>query len=87
MEPKWEFDCPLCKKHIISTKTIEEVRPYIHGTTVCPACNGVILINPDFTCSDFGEYLVGVYKGMGVNTSKEEALHNYVEVATNENSG
>ena len=86
MNPKWEFDCPLCKKHVVTEHSIDTIKFYIGSTTNCPLCDGIVLINPDLTCSDFGQYLVDAYKGAGVNTTKEEALGNYVEVPENESS-
>lgn len=83
MSKLWEYECPICKKHIISNLTVDEIKPFAGATTDCPACNGELLIDKDLTVKDFGEHLVNTYKSVGLNVSKEDALGNYIEIPEN----
>ena len=66
------------KKFILESQ--EYIKKYgIGASHNCPNCSGLLIINEDLTCSDFGEKLVNCYKEMGVDVSKEEASSIYID--------
>jgi predicted RNA-binding Zn-ribbon protein involved in translation (DUF1610 family) len=75
----WKWTCPVCGKEIEENYTIEEIKEYIGATHDCPECGGLVMIEKDCTCSDFGKELVRRYSEMGLNVSKEEASNSYIE--------
>ena len=76
----WIWVCPICHNTIHDSHSLDTIQDYVGATYNCPECGGDVLIQKDFTCIDFGDYLVNAYKSMGVNVSKNEALGNYIEV-------
>ena len=84
MSDWWKWTCPLCKQDVKEDIPIETVKLYIGGTHNCPKCDGLVLINEDLTCSDFGDLLVNTYKSAGCDVTKEQAVGNYVEVASSD---
>lgn len=80
----WKGICPVCGKDVAigydnDLYTIEEVSKHIGATLDCPHCNALLKLNDDFTCSDFGSELREIYKGAGLNVTKEESKINYIE--------
>ena len=75
---RWKWICPVCKKEIEEEYTVDEVRDYVGATHNCPECNGLVMIEEDLTCSDFGNELVKRYADMGLNVSKEEASNSHI---------
>ena len=82
MEDKnWEYICPICGKTVKEKYTESFIRNgYIGATHDCPYCGGLLMIEDDLTCSDFGEELVRCYDEMGVKVSKEEATGSYITI-------
>ena len=77
---KWSYVCPICNQNVVEDYTEDEVKDYIGATHDCPKCNGLLRINEDLSCSDFGEELVERYKEMGLDITKDDATHSYIEV-------
>lgn len=77
---KWEYVCPICKNEIVENHSIEVVKQYVGATHDCPKCDGLLMIEEDLSCSDFGEELVKRYEEAGVETTKEQATSNYIEI-------
>lgn len=76
----WKWTCPVCGAEITENHTIEEVKKHVGATHDCPKCGGLVMIEKDCTCSDFGAELVKRYAKMGANVSKEEASNSYIEI-------
>ena len=53
----WNWTCPICGKRITEDYEVEEIKEYVGATHECPECNGVLMIEDDCTCSDFGKEL------------------------------
>jgi uncharacterized C2H2 Zn-finger protein len=78
---KWSFICPCCKEENQSSFSRRKIRANFGATINCPKCGSVLKIEKDYTCSDFGEYLVERYKEAGVQPvpTKEESIKSYIE--------
>lgn len=80
----WKGICPICGKDVAvgyenDLYTVAKMSEHIGATLDCPHCNALLKLNDDLTCSDFGTELSEIYKGAGLNVSKEEAKSNYIE--------
>lgn len=75
----WKYVCPICNKNIMENYEIETIKEHIGATHDCPECNGLLMIEEDLTCSDFGNELVNRYKEIGVNVTKEQATGTYID--------
>ena len=81
---RWKYTCPICKKKVEEKYTQPYIKKgWIGATHNCPCCGGLLIINKDLTCSDFGDELVMRYKEMGINVSKEKATSTYITVKSN----
>ena len=78
---KWNYICPICNQNIIEDYEVEEVKDYIGATHNCPKCNGLLKIEQDLSCSDFGKELAQTYSEYyGRDVSIEEASKSYIEI-------
>lgn len=78
---RWEYRCHICGNKIKEPYTQPFIKNrYIGATHNCPKCGGLLVINEDLSCSDFGEILQKRYKEMGLNVSKEQATGTYINV-------
>lgn len=80
----WKGICPVCRNDVAvgyenDLYTVAKMSEHIGATLDCPHCNALLKLNDDLTCSDFGTELSEIYKGAGLNVSKEEAKSNYIE--------
>lgn len=76
----WTWVCPICGETIEEDYTIDEIKEYIWASHDCPECGGLVQITEDLTCIDFGEKLVGIYKEMGLDVTKEQACGTYMTI-------
>ena len=54
----WKWTCPICKKEIEEDFELDYIKNECVGCTHdCPECGGLVLINEDGLCSDFGATL------------------------------
>lgn len=79
MPNMWNFTCPICGEEVPTDYTIDEVKDCIGFTTDCYKCGGLLMINDDLTCRDFGKELAQSYKDYGIDVTPEQAAGNYVE--------
>ena len=77
---QWEYVCPVCNCNIVEKYKVKEIKEYVGATHDCPKCNGLLMIQEDLTCSDFGEELTRRYEELGVKATKEEATSSFIEV-------
>lgn len=74
----WNYICPVCGEHIQENYSVEEIAEYVGATHDCPNCGGLLRIQEDLSCYDFGKELVESYAALGIDTSIEEAAGCYV---------
>ena len=77
---KWNYKCPICGNDIQEDYSEEEIKKYIGATHDCPNCGGLLMIEEDLSCADFGKELSRRYAEMGINVSPEEASGSYIEI-------
>lgn len=78
----WKYICPVCNRAIEEAYTLDEVREYVGATHDCPECGGLLMIEKDLTCSDFGTQMIkeyAEYRGeKSMIESKEQRYKDFV---------
>lgn len=74
----WEYDCPVCEKHVKTGHTLDTIANAVGFTYDCNECGHTIQIEENYAVSDFGKALVESYRDYGISVSREEAESSYM---------
>lgn len=86
----WKWKCPVCNKEIEEDFDLDYIKKECVGCTHdCPECGGLVLINDNGICTDFGAVLKRVSDQIDEMEKNgeivlDEETDEYVEVKQND---